>query len=592
MGGKKIKANKLVEIISSIQDSYIKADDKSIIFDEILKHILEITDSEYGVIASVKKNSNGFPYLKTYAITDTSWNTTEFINLKTFLVDAFKKRKGTISNELKSYLGMPLLGLNGELIAIYGVAHRKGGYSEHLVHDLKPFTQAVSSIIESYQHYTMIENMAKYDSLTKLFNRQFASIKLNELIERHRKEKTQFYVFILDLNNFKLINDMYSTHIGDEFLVSFVKRVSNVLNNTDLFARIGGDEFLIAFEKRDHLNDFTDIASCLNQINDTPYLLDGKSISCGLTMGIACYPSGGKTKEELLTHASFALYDAKRKKQSMSFFSQKTKQFFEEIMMLESNFKHAFLKKEFYMLYQPQVHLKTGKILGLEALIRWNHPTRGLLSPDLFVPYLEGFGQSDKLNEYVLDKVLTEITAIDLGKPLAVSINISPKVTDFKQHIEHLIKIVQSKQSMLKANKISLEFEITESIFSAQKNNTLTASLRQAKKQGIRCAMDDFGIEYSSVNRLTQHPFDTVKIDKFFTQKLDKRNKKSVVSVMKALIQMSKDLSFKLIAEGPETAAQVKKLLEIGCLYGQGFYFYKPMVISQIRQLIQKQNLI
>jgi len=616
---KKRKVKQQMELISSIQSNYIKAEIKTKIFDDILLSLLEITESTYGFIGSVAYDLQGLPYLTTHAIKDSAWHTSatntneahaldeiEYRNLNTLFGRTLKTKKIVISNhpsedkqrrglpkgpvEVTCYLGVPLLGLNGELLGIYGLANRKEGYSQQLIHDLTSLTGVVANIIESYQYYTVIEKMAKIDSLTQLFNRQFAHVKLSEMIEKHRRNKTSFCLFMLDLNQFKFINDKYGASVGDELLISFSQRISGYLVNTDFFARVGGDEFLIILENTRHSSEFTELVACLTEASDKVYNLAGKSISCRLTMGVTCYPSGGKTKEELLSHVAFALYDAKRKKEDICFFSKKSKQFFEQVMTLESDFKHAFVQNEFCMLYQPQVDLKTGEILGLEALIRWNHPTRGLLSPFYFISYLEDWGLSETLNEYVLHQVLSDIKLLKLEKAFNISINISPKIIDFKSHIACLVKIARTEQSMLKTNKINLEFEITESSFSSEKASALNTALMQAKKVGIQCAMDDFGVEYSSINRLTQYHFDTVKIDKVFTQKLDRRGKKSAIAIINALIQLSQDLKFKLIAEGPETEAQVKALIDMGCVYGQGFYFHKPMLMTKARQLINHQS--
>ena len=594
----KRKIKKQMAFISDVQNAYIQAEDKTVIFETILQHIVEMTESESGFIATVKKDLKNKPYFQTYAIVDHDQHTSvelAFERLKFLFDRVLKTDKMVISNtpshhkslKLKNYLGIPLFGLDGDLIAMYGIVNREGGYSKHLVNDLKPLTSVVSNMIESYQSYQIIEDMARLDSLTKLFNRQFAYMKLNERIKEHRQGKTRFCILMLDLNHFKFINDMYGVHMGDRLLVEFAQRISNLLKKIDFFARIGGDEFLIILDKKSKL---TEITSCLSKASDKPYLLDKQSIKCGFSMGVACYPSGGQTKEELLNHVAFALYDAKRKKENICFFSKKEKKFFEEIRMLESDLEQAFLKKEFYMLYQPQVDLRTGEILGLEALIRWNHPKKGLLCPDFFIPYLEQWGLSERLNEYVLEKVLSDVGMINLYKPLTISINISPRILDYKQHFEQLVKIAWSKQLMLKANHIKLEFEITESSFISHEASILNASLSHVKKHGIRCAMDDFGMEYSSINRLTEHKFDTVKIDKIFTHKLDKRNKKPAVAIIEALIHLSKSLDFKLVAEGPETEAQVQKLLEVGCLYGQGFYFHKPIPLIEVKRLIKKQT--
>jgi diguanylate cyclase (GGDEF)-like protein/PAS domain S-box-containing protein len=603
----KRKVKQQMELISSIQSNYIKAEKKTIVFDDILHGLLNITGSTYGFIGSVAYDPEGLPYLTIYAINEAhALDALEYRNLNTLFGRTLKTKNVVISNhpskdkqrrglpkgpeEVTSYLGVPLLGLNGELLGMYGLANRKEGYSQQLIDDLTSLTGVVSNIMESFQYYTVIENMAKVDSLTQLFNRQFAHVKLSEMIEKHRRNKKSFCLFMLDLNQFKFINDKYGASVGDELLISFAQRISSILKSTNFFARVGGDEFLILLENARYSSEFTELVACLTEASEKVYNLAGKSIACRLTMGVACYPSGGKTKEELLSHVAFALYDAKRKKENICFFSKKSKQSFEEIMTLESDFKHAFIKKEFCMLYQPQVDLKTGEILGLEALIRWHHPTRGLLSPFYFISYLEDWGLSEKLNEYVLHQVLSDIKVLKLQKALNISINISPKIIDFKSHIACLVKIARSKQSMLKTNKINLEFEITESSFSSEKASALNTALMQAKKVGIQCAMDDFGVEYSSINRLTQYHFDTVKIDKVFTQKLDKRGKKSAIAIINALVQLSEDLKFKLIAEGPETEAQVKALIDMECVYGQGFYFHKPMRMTKAWQLIKQQT--
>ncbi|MDF1827540.1 MAG: EAL domain-containing protein [Legionellaceae bacterium] len=607
-----------MDFISSMQSQYIAAKKKSEVFKSMLSNIITITKSEYGFIGRVKYDATGLPYLKTYAITDISWDKSsknfydqyaldglEFRSLDTLFGYTLKTGKVVISNDplhdkrrgglpkghpaLSSYLGMPLMGLDGELIGMYGIANREEGYSQQFVDELKPMTQAISNIIESYQYYITIENMAKTDALTKLSNRQFTHHTLSKMIEKHRRNKTSFSLLMVDLNQFKFINDKYGASIGDELLIAFSKRVSAMLKSSDFFARVGGDEFLILLEATTHSRHFTQVVSDLTKIGSKPYTLDKKSIHCPMTLGVACYPSGGNTKEDLLSHVAFALYDAKRKKEPICFFSKKSKQYFEQVIKLESEVKHAFIKKEFCMLYQPQVDLMTGDVVGVEALIRWNHPTRGLLSPDKFIPYIEDWDLSGQLNAYVIDKVLEDISLLTPKNCLKVSINVSPKVVDFRQHIAQLVSLTQAKYAELQARNIQLEFEITESSFSSHNARDLNMALLQAKKEGIQCAMDDFGTEYSSINRLTQYQFDTVKIDKVFTQRLDQRSKKSAIAIINALIQLSGDLKFTLIAEGPETKEQVSALLDIGCVYGQGYYFYKPMLIKKVRQILKRQ---
>ena len=615
----KRKIKNQMDLIAKLQNRYIQYEDKNLIFDDILRYLLEITGSEYGFIGGILNDFKKKPYLKTYAITNISWDEQskkfydenapkglEFRNLNSLFGYTIRTGKYLISNDpthdkrrgglpkghpvLNCYLGVPILGLNGEHIAMFGVANRVGGYDKALIDELKPLIHAISNIVESSRHYAVIGDMAKFDPLTGLFNRQYSNLKFDELINKHEKSQTCFCVLMLDLNKFKFINDTYGHQVGDEVLILFSNRVSRLLKGHDFFARVGGDEFIILVENISEPTYTNEIALRISKANNKPYIVQGKSVLCDVSIGIACYPMAGKTKKELLKHVDFALYDAKNKKIPFSLYSNKTKKEFDTVMRLDHDLKNAFIKQDFYFVYQPQVNLKTNKIIGFESLMRWKHPGKGDISPEIFIPILENFGNSEHLNEYVVKHVLDDLQTLQSSFPLKIAINISPRVSDFKRHIKTLVDMIASEQSMLDKNNITLEFEVTESSFINHEANTLKTALQQAKKQGILCSVDDFGVEYSSIQRLTEYQFDAIKIDKVFTQQLDKKNKRSSLAIVKALIQLSEDLDFTLIAEGSETEEQVKILIKLGCIYAQGFYFYKPVSLKKALTLIKNQT--
>jgi diguanylate cyclase (GGDEF)-like protein/PAS domain S-box-containing protein len=608
----KIRIQHILKAVSILENLYIKGEKKAPLFNKMLSLLLELTESEYGFIGGILKDSNGTPYIKTHAITNIAWGKAskkiynkhkkdglEFTNLYSLFDDTIRTGKVVISNHpkddkrrgcpskeeptLTKYLGIPIIGANGQLIAMYGLANPSKSYSKALITELQPLTLAITNILESFYHYATIKKMAEFDSLTGLFNRQQADLKLQEEITLHRKKKTSFHMLLLDLNNFKRINDTYGHQVGDILLIELGRRILSTIKNKGFAAHLGGDEFIVILTDEHDLTSVEKITRKLMRSSHVPYVIQDKSIQCDLSIGISTYPAAGENINDLLKHANFTLSCAKKNQPRISFYSVQIKKQFEAIQELENDVYTAFQEKKFFLMYQPQVHLETQEIVGIEALLRFKHPTKGAIPPDQFIPILEKFGYSEQLNTYVLNEALNQIQSLHIKKPLKVAINISPNITNLKNHLRDLMNIVQSNQILIQNSKIHLEFEITESSFAAPSKHTLSHALHQTKKAGISWAIDDFGVEYSSMNRLIQYPFDTVKIDRYFIKKLDGRNKKAAMTVIRALVQMAKELNFTLIAEGAETKEQVECLIKLGCHYVQGFYFYKPLDFDEIK---------
>ncbi len=609
------KVQRHLEVITKFQERYIDGERKHILFDEMLNYLLEYTESEYGFIGEVLKDTKNSTYLKTYSINNINWNIQmralyeenasdelKFKASNQLFLHTIKTKKALILNNLKknkaagelpkgpsilnTYLEVPVFASGGHLVAVYGIANRPGGYPKKTLQDLKTLTHAISNVVESSHHYKTIQKMGRFDSLTQLCNRQYFDSTFNDIIKNHQKEKKCFYLLKLDLNKFKDINDTYGEQTGDEILVILTQRIQHLLKKNDIFARVGGDEFIIILQMIEDIDNVQGIITRIFKSIENTYKIQNNLIYCTAHIGIVSYPESGKTAQTLLKHVDFTLNDAKCNHEKWQFYSKQINKRYQSMQKLKEEVEKAFRNERFYLAYQPQIDLKTNKIIGIEALLRLKSSLHKDISPGAFIPIIEKFGNAERLNEYVVKHALKDILLLNQKKPLKLAINISPKVTQIDVHIQTLIKIVQENKTLLDRKEITLEFEITESSFRHGSENALYQALKMAKKSGIDCAMDDFGIDYSSISRLTQYPFDIIKLDQFFTQKLDKKDKKSAKAVINALMQLSKDLKFTILAEGPETKEQVNCLIEMGCQYAQGFYFYKPMPIKEINKLI------
>jgi diguanylate cyclase (GGDEF)-like protein/PAS domain S-box-containing protein len=604
--------------IANIQEQYIKNENKKSIFNRILAYLLRITESEYGFIGSVLSSDAGLPYLKTHAITNIAWNDEmkllyeknnskgiEFHNLETLFGYTLKNGESVISNDpatdersgglpkghpaLTSYLGVPIFGASG-LIAMFGLGNKLGGYSKAILNELVPMTNMLSSILDSMHHHDMISDMAKIDSLTGVYNRNFFEQKINATIVSHREKKTLFSLLMLDLNDFKKINDFHGHDTGDKFLYLFCQKMKLILKEADFFSRIGGDEFCVILEDIKESNNAEKVAKRILEACDKKYLIDDKQIFCKPSIGIVTYPIAGESREILMKHVDFALYEAKKKSSGYEVYSALLKEHYLKITKMEEDIREAFEKKEFYCVYQPQMNTLTNKIHGIEVLLRWKHLDKGELSPTLFIPIIEKMKLSKQLNVYVLETCLKEIKSLKPDSPIIISLNLSPSIEELPDHLIELLTII--KKEKLHPN-ISLEFELTESSFisnSDEFEEKLFFAMGELKKANIRFAIDDFGVEYSSINRLIEYDFDTIKIDMLFVHKLSGDTPSSASAIIKAILGLSRDLGFDVVAEGAEKKEQIHALNILGCHIIQGFHFFKPLSKDSITKLINSSD--
>jgi len=421
------------------------------------------------------------------------------------------------------------------------------------------------------------------DQLTGLPNRRLFNDRIEQAIVHAVRNEKSFEVLFLDLDGFKMINDTMGHAQGDELLKKVAERLTKVLRKNDVIARVGGDEFLILIHNAPDKESIEKV--CQNIINaiKEPFNFPTSEIYITTSIGVSIYPQDGEDGETLVKNADIAMYVAKENgKGNYAFCNEQMKNNLDEVMMLTNDLYHALAANELELYYQPQVSTNSGGIVGLEALLRWNHPKLGLIGPADFIPIAEKTGLIVVIGEWVLRTACIQAKAWqDSGFPdLIIAINLS--VNQISSH-----KLVQQVSNILLEtglNPKKLELEITESIF-MKDINEIVNTLNKLKRLDIRIAIDDFGTDYSSLSYLKQLPLDRIKIAKTFIDGID--NNLSDESIISAIIVLGKKLGLDLIAEGVETDQQLQFLKNQLREEIQGFYFYKPMPAKEIERLLR-----
>ena len=435
------------------------------------------------------------------------------------------------------------------------------------------------------------------DPLTGLPNRLFFIERLLRLIEqRKRRTDALFAVLFLDLDGFKMINDSLGHMVGDKLLISVSKRLLDCLRSNDLVARadepftvarLGGDEFAILL---DHLNTAADakaVADRLMQELNRPFELDEKEIFTTVSIGIALSSSGYLYPEEFLRDADTAMYRAKSTGKARSeIFDADMRATITSRLQLETDLRHALHRQEFRNVYQPIVLLATGQVAGFEALLRWQHPERGLLGPAEFIPVAEETGLIRELGWWNLREACRQICEwkIRLNGFSALIMSVNLSVKQFQQ--PNLVGDIRALLQELSLPAETLQLELTESSVMTDPH-TAISMLEQIKAQGICLAIDDFGTGYSSLSYLHRFPLNTVKIDRSFTSTMG--NGGDGIQIVKTIMPLASNLGFDVVAEGVETQEQVWLLKELKCKYAQGYYFSKPLTAVAAEEFLAGQ---
>ncbi|WP_250658497.1 EAL domain-containing protein [Alkalimarinus coralli] len=427
------------------------------------------------------------------------------------------------------------------------------------------------SIRKRYEQQLL--RQANYDILTGLPNRMLALDRLKLALAQARRDEQLVGLMFLDLDNFKHINDTMGHDNGDSLLIEASRRISSCLRGTSTVARLGGDEFLVILPSLSEPSSAEQVAERILQTFSPPFMLANQEVFVSTSIGIAIYPSDSDNSTTLLQHADAAMYQAKDKgKSAYQRFSPEMNQDSHERLQIESRLRRALELEELELYYQPIVEASTGKLIGAEALIRWNNPVMGLISPDKFIPLAEETGLIIPIGEWVLKTACNDIKSWQekTGLELTVAVNVSPRQFRDGGFTSTIDKILS--ESQLSAEY--LELEITERLIL---DNSIETSgiFKHLDDKGIKLSIDDFGTGYSALGYLKSYPFDTLKIDKSFVQDVIESSEDA--ALVTAIITMAHSLSLKVIAEGVEEAPQLEFLNQHNCDFAQGYYFNRPV---------------
>jgi diguanylate cyclase (GGDEF)-like protein/PAS domain S-box-containing protein len=442
---------------------------------------------------------------------------------------------------------------------------------------------AVLSNITTRKHMEKeLHQLAFYDKLTDLPNRRMFMDHLRNTIKSYKRNKKSFALFFMDLDNFKLINDTLGHEAGDEFLVQVGNRLKEIFRSNDLVARLGGDEFTILvedikFEGREEVGYLAE--KMLRELASKPIYIGGRPLQISTSIGIATYPENGLDGETLIKHADIAMYSAKKAgKNRHAFFSNRMNELLSKQIEIENDLKNAIEANEITFYYQPIIDLATTKLVGAEALVRWNHPQKGFISPTEFIPVAESSDLIIILSDYLLNIAFKQAHEWRLKAFTPyLSVNISVRQFAKLNFIDRLVYFLDAYQ--LDANKIQLEF--TESVMLDSTKETIL-KFEELKRIGFKIAIDDFGTGYSSLGYIHKLPIDVIKIDRSFVSGM--LSNKKTNSIVAAIAKLSNTLEIKTVAEGIELEAEASRLRQYQCDYGQGYLFDKALPIDAFEQ--------
>lgn len=410
---------------------------------------------------------------------------------------------------------------------------------------------------------------ANYDSLTTLPNRSYFKKQLKSILEEASQNSSKVALFFIDIDKFKEVNDTYGHDIGDKMLVTVAKRLLNSVREDDVVARIGGDEFVLIAKDIKSIEIVEQLAHKLQRKIRQPLEIDTHIFNATLSIGIAIYPQHGTTRQELLKKADIAMYEVKKtKRDDFRIYNSSMSSEAATKLSMKAEIRRALEQNEFVMHYQPVIDFHTDSIVGAEALVRWHHSKRGILEPDDFLELVLSGDMDKEFNCMVISKVLNDLTVINnscLNKKLIISVNIS-KDQFFSPSFS--LNVSDASKNYL-IDKSQIEFKVVENQI-IKNASVAKENIENLHLMGFKIALDDFGIEHSSLNHLKTFKVDKLKIDRSFIKNI--AQDESDLNIVKSIVNTAKLFNLKVQAEGIETKEQYSELKNIGCDFSQGFY--------------------
>ncbi len=501
-------------------------------------------------------------------------------NKDEFLTEFTKHIKGETSNFHNEHQVLHCDGTYRWLM-VRGIAVRdEEGRAFRLVGSLTDITER--KIVEQ-----KLAHDAMHDALTGVANRKCLINRLRRSLERMKFSKEYcFSALFIDLDRFKSINDSLGHQIGDELLVRITQKLSSLIRPSDLLARLGGDEFVILVENTHHKKQVKPIAERILKELQKPVFIEGQQIYASASIGIVFGSSDYEKAEDLVRDADFAMYRAKVKgKGRFEWFESKLQVGALSKLQLEMDLPRAIEKKEFLLHYQPIVSLDSEKIIGFESLIRWQHPIRGLIPPNEFIPIAEDTGLIKIIGKWGLFEACRQMAEWQAGNPAAKDLIISVNLSGCQLEQKDLIWQVKDILDLTGLQPKCLKLEITESVIMKNAEQAIETA-QGLKEMGVRVSIDDFGTGYSSLSYLHRFPIETLKVDRSFINRIGGGDENE--AIVQTIINLAANLGIDVVAEGIEKVEQLDFLRKVHCNYGQGFYYSRPVDNNSAGKLIDE----
>ena len=528
------------------------------------------------------------------------------IAILTPAVEAIGPRIAFVNDGFCSIYGRSREEVIGETPAIFGIVESQQAIADALLHHVfehRPFEAEVTArrkdgseveidlqlipvddageithwvafirdITSVKNQFVLLRHQAMHDALTGLPNRTMLFDRLDRAIDEARRARGSMALLLMDLDRFKEVNDTFGHHFGDVLLKAVSFRLTNQLTSADMVARLGGDEFAIVLADA---VDSRSVAMAARRILNTlqqPFVVDGQVLEVGASIGIALYPTHGNDARTLLRRADVAMYSAKQSQIGYTFHRDDHEPRTADQLSLVVEMRHALERNEFELYYQPKLHLRSGLVTRVEVLLRWNHPTRGMLPPSVFIPIAERTGLIRTISDWLLDRALQQCRDWqDSGAPIHLAVNLSAKSLQ-EQTLPSKINDVLKKWSV---DPRFLKIEITESSIMADPAHAL-AIMSMLQSIGVRLSIDDFGTGYSSLTHLRELPIDEIKIDKSFVTGMNSSD--ADAAIVRTVIDLAHNLGKQVCAEGVEDEATWRRLCEMGCDLAQGYWISRPL---------------